>query len=408
MNSTKPLKDAFERLEEEKTHKILSVLPRQHYFDIVFMAKQIFSVPIAFISLIDKNMQWFKSGFGMREDVSEHCISFCDYSLEAPKQFFEVPDVSRDLRFIKKQLTNEKCPLRFFASIPLVNSKGESFGSFCLLDSVEKSLSDTQKKMLASLARQIVVQLEMRKCTKKLELQQKALEMRLKDGKSELEDYKTQRNSLYFNAPDMMVSVDPRTKKIVECNKMLLNKLGYTRQELIETEIFKLYHPESHEKAYKLFAQFKIKGEISNEKLILRTKNGTKMPITLNVSSVRDSKGEILHSISTWRDSTEMIKVENSLKEENGKLEEKVSHHTEALLFANKKLENISYLAKHNLIAPLEGIEQHFSAIQSKIEDIDRETEESTEFIHNSIEEMKFTLDAFAQNLNVKANETID
>lgn len=119
---------------------------------------------------------------------------------------------------------------------------------------------------------------------------------------------------LYNNSPDMYVSVDAETAKILRCNNTLVRTTGYTKDEIIGTSIFDMYHPECMEKVKKAFHTFQSTGEVKNAELIIKTKDESKIDVTLHVSSVRDANGEILYSNSIWRDISQRKSLENKLK----------------------------------------------------------------------------------------------
>jgi PAS domain S-box-containing protein len=110
---------------------------------------------------------------------------------------------------------------------------------------------------------------------------------------------------MYDNAPDMFLSVDALTARILQCNKTLATATGYGEDEIIGKLIFEMYHPDSLEVAKKVFESFKITGEVRDAELQLRRKDGSKIDVTLNVSAVRDKQGNILRSRAVWRDITD-------------------------------------------------------------------------------------------------------
>ena len=125
------------------------------------------------------------------------------------------------------------------------------------------------------------------------------------------EDYR----HLYDNAPDMFYSVDPATAAIIKCNQTAADTLGYTKKELVGRSVFDIYAPESAEYAEEtLFPRFKKTGEISEEELVMKTKDGGTLDVALNVSAVRDREGNILHSNSICRDISERKRAEAALK----------------------------------------------------------------------------------------------
>jgi len=123
---------------------------------------------------------------------------------------------------------------------------------------------------------------------------------------------------LYDNAPDMFVSVDAETAKILQCNQTTARSLGYEKEELIGRPIFDMYHADCLEKVKnEVFPIFVETGEVRGVELQLIRKDGSKIDVSLNVSAVRDEQGKVLHSRSIWRDITERKRVEEELRKAN-------------------------------------------------------------------------------------------
>jgi PAS domain S-box-containing protein len=110
---------------------------------------------------------------------------------------------------------------------------------------------------------------------------------------------------LYENAPDMYASVNARTALIEQCNSTLCGVLGYPKGEMIGRPVFEIYHPDCLEEVQKAFKSFRDTGEVGDKELQLRRKDGSRLDVNLNVSSVHDKDGGILYSRSTLRDITE-------------------------------------------------------------------------------------------------------
>ena len=155
------------------------------------------------------------------------------------------------------------------------------------------------------------------------------------DGSSASEE---QYRDLYENAPDMMVSVDPATATIVQCNRTTLTKLGYSREEIIGRSIFDLYHPDCLEDVAKAFQAFKRTGEVCEALLQVTCKDGEKIDVSLSASAVRDADGTIVRSRSVWRDVTDSRRAERELRKTKGELERRIAERTEKLLEVNEKL----------------------------------------------------------------------
>lgn len=120
---------------------------------------------------------------------------------------------------------------------------------------------------------------------------------------------------LYDNSPDMLFSIDASTGRIVGCNQTACDKTLYAKNELVGKPFFDLYHPDSHEHARKCFEIFNKHGEVHNIELIALKKDGTMMDIMLNSRAVRDDKGAILFSRSSWRDVSDRKMAERALRD---------------------------------------------------------------------------------------------
>ena len=123
---------------------------------------------------------------------------------------------------------------------------------------------------------------------------------------------------LYNNSPDMYVSVLPEDASILECNETLLTKTGYSREEVIGSPIFNMYHEDCMDNVKEAFAQFVNTGIVQDKELTLKKKDGSKLEVSLNVTAVKDNSGKIIHSMSSWRDITKRKQAESlTLKNRN-------------------------------------------------------------------------------------------
>jgi PAS domain S-box-containing protein len=127
---------------------------------------------------------------------------------------------------------------------------------------------------------------------------------------------------LYDNAPDMFCSVEAASGRIVQCNRALTEKTGYSRTEIIGRHIFEMYHPDCLEAVKRARESFQRTGEGRDLEFQLKCKDGSRIDVSLNVSAVRDEKGRILHSRSVWRDITRRKRVEEELRSSEAALRE--------------------------------------------------------------------------------------
>ncbi len=141
-----------------------------------------------------------------------------------------------------------------------------------------------------------------------ISVHQRQVEKRQAEAKLRASEQKYR--DLYDNAPDMFCSVDTETGRIVHCNRMLLTKTGYGKEEVLGRHIFDMYHADSLEDVRRASESLYQTGALSDIELQLRCKDGGKLDVSLNVSAVRDEDGRIIRTRSVWRDITERKRAE--------------------------------------------------------------------------------------------------
>ncbi len=117
-------------------------------------------------------------------------------------------------------------------------------------------------------------------------------------------------SDLYEYSPDMFLSVDLKTVRIIQCNQTICTLTGYTKEELIGRPVAELYHPRSQKSFKKNVEIFKRDGKIVNSEMEVIRKDGSIMNVLLNSSAVYDVSGNIISSRSVWRDITAQKKLE--------------------------------------------------------------------------------------------------
>ena len=154
--------DEADRLQNLKLHNILDSGAEREFDDIALLASQICQTPIATISLIDANRQWFKSRIGLDISQSGRDSSFCGHAILG-RDPLVVPDALRDDRFAHNPLVLGDPHIRFYAGTPLISAEGYALGTLCVIDRIPRQLSEGQIQSLAILGRQVVNLLNMRR-----------------------------------------------------------------------------------------------------------------------------------------------------------------------------------------------------------------------------------------------------
>jgi GAF domain-containing protein len=160
--SIAPPENEKQRLDALRSYRILDTVAEQSYDDFTLLASTICKTPIAVISLVDADRQWFKSKIGLDFCQSSRDISFCTHVIHRHKVLI-IPDALEDKRFKKNPMVTGPLGIRFYAGAPLLVPGGHAIGTLCVYDRLPRGLSVEQTLLLEALARQIVAQLELRK-----------------------------------------------------------------------------------------------------------------------------------------------------------------------------------------------------------------------------------------------------
>jgi two-component system cell cycle sensor histidine kinase/response regulator CckA len=165
---TKPVaKNEAKRLKVLWQYDVLDTVPEEVFDDLTELAARICEAPIALISLLDEDRQWFKSKVGLTVTETSRDISFCAHAAKQ-RELFIIPDATKDLRFANNPLVTSDPKIRFYAGAPLITPDGYALGTLCVIDKVPRELRPDQQQALRVLARHVMIQLELRRHAKEL------------------------------------------------------------------------------------------------------------------------------------------------------------------------------------------------------------------------------------------------
>jgi signal transduction histidine kinase len=181
-----------QRLKELDGYHILDTLSQKEFDDITKMASLICDTPIALISLVSGERQWFKSRYGLGTPETPREYSFCSHAIQTQEKPFIITDSRKDLRFKDNPLVTGDPNIVFYAGIPLVNKNGYGLGTVCVIDSKPRELTEKQIEGLKILSSQVIHLLELHKVNQQLAIQAQGLHdhIELLDSQGQQLEYK--------------------------------------------------------------------------------------------------------------------------------------------------------------------------------------------------------------------------
>jgi len=149
------------RLAELERTGLLDTAPEPEFDRIVRLVTSALNVPMASVTLVDRDRQWFKASIGLRSRETPRSESFCSHAV-ALDTVLIVPDATLDERFLDNPSVVGLPNIRFYLGIPLRTAEGFTLGTLCAMDHVSRAPSDREVAILSGLAELVVEQIELR------------------------------------------------------------------------------------------------------------------------------------------------------------------------------------------------------------------------------------------------------
>jgi PAS domain S-box-containing protein len=221
-----------ERLQELLSFNVLDTIEQTDFDALTRLASQICGTPIALISLIDPNRQWFKSHHGLAARETPREYAFCAHAINSPDSLLVVPDSRADDRFADNPLVTGDPHVIFYAGCPLVSTNGFALGTLCVIDHSPRELNEEQLQSLRDLARQVVNLMELGKVNR-----------RLRSALAETERSNSEANA-FFNLSPSLLAIASTEGQLLRVNPASLSALGHNEEELLRRPFLDIVHPD--------------------------------------------------------------------------------------------------------------------------------------------------------------------
>jgi len=319
--------DETERLNVLHALNLLDT-PTEGVFDrITRLVAQVLNVPIALVSLVDADRQWFKSRVGLDAIETPREVAFCAHAIMQAAPMI-VADATQDVRFNANPLVTGDPNIRFYAGVPLRSAGGLAIGTLCAIDSKPRQLSADETNILIDLAALVSKEVQFRE----------AMILSRSHSKQAIEAVEARFRTVFERAGVGIALVSPDGGWI-RVNESLCQIVGYSEDELIKLTFQDITHPDDLNTDLSLLKQL-IDDEIDRYQLEKRyiTKDGSTVWIQLIVTKQMSQQGELEYFVSIIKDIQARKEAEDSLAELRKDLEERVEIRTQDLRLANAML----------------------------------------------------------------------
>lgn len=290
-----PTKNEATRLLRLKQLMLLDTAPEPLFDEITKLARQISGAPIALISLVDEDRQWFKANVGIEAATStSRDIAFCAHAI-LNDEFMEVEDATKDTRFASNPLVISDPNIRFYAGAPLALPDDINVGTLCVIDQAPRKLNALQREVLSGLAA----------------ITSKALLVR-ESAINAVESNAVKLAAIISDSDDAIIG-NTLDGIVTSWNASAERIFGYKDQEILGQSITRLFPKNRIDEEKFLIRKIKNNIPIKHFETERLTKNGGLVYVSVSLSPLKNTLGEIVGISKIVRDITQQKMLEQTL-----------------------------------------------------------------------------------------------
>lgn len=285
--------DELARLATLKKYDILDTEPDIALDAVVQLAAYICQTPIAAISLVDENRQWFKAITGLNAKETPRDVAFCAHAILG-NETMVVPDATKDERFCDNPLVTSAPDIRFYAGVPLATPTGEHLGTLCVIDQVAREISPAQLDAINVLAKNVMAHLDLR--------------LSHKQAREHINDL--QISATIFDAASEAMVVTDADNLIISTNPAFTKLTGFSFQDVVGKNP-KIFSSGRQDKEFytNMWQALSTTGHWDGE-LWNKRKNGEEFIEWLSINVIFNTDGTKRFHVAIFSDITEKRKAE--------------------------------------------------------------------------------------------------